>query len=331
MRSLRVWIGFAVSAVFLYVAFRGQDPGEIWNSLQRANYWYLIPGLALYFTGVWVRSLRWAFLLRSVDRFSGRQLFPIVVIGYMANNVLPLRAGEFVRAYVLSNRTGLRKSTALATIAVERIFDGLTMLAFILIASISIGLTSEIRHLVLIASLIFSILLGGLIFVSADRARNWLLHQCLPRLPGKVGASSSRMADSFLSGLGILRRREDLMLVALTSVAAWVLEASMYAVLSEGFQLGIGPAAILLTTAAANLGTLIPSSPGYVGPFEAGVLIALVGAIGLQRELALSYAIAVHAALYFPVTFWGLYYWWRENLSWRKVQARLSTEDVGAD
>jgi uncharacterized membrane protein YbhN (UPF0104 family) len=93
--------------------------------------------------------------------------------------------------------------------------------------------------------------------------------------------------------------------------------------------LGLSPADILLVTAIANLATLIPSSPGYVGPFEAGVLLALVGAIGLERELALSYAVVVHAALYFPITIWGLFYWWRESLSWRDVQRRLSTEEAG--
>ena len=100
----------------------------------------------------------------------------------------------------------------------------------------------------------------------------------------------------------------------------------MYLVIALGFGLGVGIAAILLVTAVANLATLIPSSPGYIGPFEAGVLLALVGAVGMQRELALSYAIVVHAALYVPITLLGLLYWWRESLSWREIRRMAEDE-----
>lgn len=327
MRSPRVWLGIAISLIFLYFAFRGQDFGEIWESLRRANYWYVVPGLLLYFMGVWVRSVRWSLLLRPMCDASGKDLFPVVTIGYTANNVLPLRAGEFVRAYVLSNRLGVRKSSGLATIAIERLFDGLTMLGFILIASLSIGLTAQLRHVILVAVLLFAGLLTGLLLVTTRHMSEWLTVVLIPRIPGRPGVSVGRMANSFLTGLGTLRRRQDLVLVILTSITAWLLEASMYALVSEGFGLGLSPAAVLLVTAVANLATLIPSSPGYVGPFEAGVLLALVGAVGIQRELALSYAIAVHAALYFPITILGLFYWWRESLSWRQIRS-LSTDEA---
>ena len=137
------------------------------------------------------------------------------------------------------------------------------------------------------------------------------------------------MAHAFLDGLGILRSREDLILVCLTSVAAWVLEASVYALISVSFGLGLSPAAILLVTAVANLATLVPSSPGYVGAFEAGVVLALAGAVGIQHDLALSYAIAVHAVLYIPVTLLGLYFWGRESLSWNAARTQMAPDEAG--
>ena len=87
MSKLRVVIGLAGSLLFLYLAFRGQDLGAIGSALRRANYWYVVPAVAVYFAGIWVRSLRWSFLLRPVERFSGRRLFRVVVIGITANNV----------------------------------------------------------------------------------------------------------------------------------------------------------------------------------------------------------------------------------------------------
>jgi glycosyltransferase 2 family protein len=137
LKSWRAWLGIGISLVFLFIAFRGQDLGEVRDALGEVNYWYLLPALALYFLGVWIRALRWSALLRPVIVVRPRETFPIVIVGYMANNVLPLRTGELVRAYVLGRRFGVRKTTSLATIAIERLFDGLTMLAFMLSATAS--------------------------------------------------------------------------------------------------------------------------------------------------------------------------------------------------
>ena len=326
MRSPRFWIGLLISAVFLYLAFRGQDFDEIWRALRQANYWYVIPAVALYFVGVYLRAFRWAWVLRGVNRLSTRFLFSVVVIGYMANNVLPLRAGELVRSYVLSTRTGMRKTSILATIAVERLFDGLTMLVFILVASIFIGLTDQLEAVTLIAAGLFGALIVMLLILTTSTAREVLIRRGLPILPVVVRERAERMLESVFAGLSVLRRKNDLVAVAGLSFVAWLFEASMYLLIAIGFGLEIGVAAILLVTAVANLATLIPSSPGYVGPFEAGVLLPLVGAIGIQREIALSYAIVVHAALYLPITLWGLGYWWRESLSWRDIQ-RLSADE----
>lgn len=326
MRSPRFWIGLLVSGIFLYLAFRGQDLGEIQNALRQANYWYVIPAVGLYFVGVYLRAFRWAWVLRGLVPLGTPKLFSVVVIGYMANNVLPLRAGELVRSYVLSTRTGLPKTSILATIAVERLFDGLTMLLFILVASIFIGLTDQLEAVTLLAGGIFGVLILILLFLTTTSARTLLISVILPRLPDIIRGRAERMIESIFTGLSVLRRRNDLVIISTVSVIAWLFEASMYLVIAIGFGLEVGIAAILLVTAVANLATLIPSSPGYVGPFEAGVLLALVGAIGIQREVALSFAIVVHAALYLPITIWGLIYWWRESLSWRDIH-RLTTDE----
>jgi hypothetical protein len=317
MRSWRVWLGFLVSLIFLVLALRGQDFNQIWAALRAANYVWLVPALGAYFLGVAVRAVRWDYLLRSIVRVSSIQLFPIVVIGYMANNVLPLRAGELVRSYALSSRYKVRKTAAIATIAIERLFDGLTMLLFIILASLSVALTSDLRNVVYLASALFVILtVGLLILVFAptfrDRAMTWFVN----RLPPGIGRRVQRMAGSFIDGLGILRRKGELFSVLLTSILAWLCEASMYLLIAEGFNLDLSLPEVLLVTAVANLATIIPSSPGYIGPFEAGVLLVLSGALGYSREVALSYAIVVHAALYFPVTALGFVFWWRESLSW---------------
>ena len=106
---MRLWSSVLISAFFLWLALRGQDLTQTARSLADAHYGYVLPALALYFTGVWVRALRWRVLLSPMGRFPVSSLFPVVVIGYMANDVLPARMGEVVRVYVFRSASGSRK------------------------------------------------------------------------------------------------------------------------------------------------------------------------------------------------------------------------------
>jgi len=327
VRSWRAWLGIAISAVFLYFAFRGQDFGEIRDSLRRVNLWWLVPALVMYFIGVWIRAVRWTVLLRPLSHdVSSRSLFPTVVVGYMANNVLPLRTGELVRSYLVGKQYRVRKTSVLATIAVERIFDGFTMLGFMLVATAFVSFTSELQHLALIAFGVFTVLLIGLFLLTLGGSLlDRLLQLILGPVPTRVADTVERLTESFLGGLGVLKRRRDLAKVAGYSLLAWLCEASMYFLIARGFgppveeAMGIG--ATLMTTGVANMATLIPSSPGYIGQFEFGVRLVLNGALGVPQAPALAYAILVHAALYFPITIWGIVEWFRQQLSYAQIQA----------
>jgi uncharacterized protein (TIRG00374 family) len=332
MKSWRIWVGLLISLGFLYFAFRGQDFGKIRDSLKAVNYWYLIPAIALYFLGVYVRAFRWSVLLRPVKQMRTRDVFPVTVVGFMANNILPLRTGEVVRAYVMDRRHSISKTASLATIAVERLFDGLTMLAFMLVAAVFVSFTNELRHLAIVAFVVFAcILIGLFVLTFGGSFRDRLMQIALGPLPTPLADRVEAMAESFLTGLGVLRRKGDLGLVAGASALAWLLEASMYLTVARGFgdplaeKMGI--AASLLTTGVANLATLIPSSPGYVGPFEAGVVLVVNGALGIDKSLALSYAVVVHAALYFPITIWGMIEWSRMHISLRAMRDFESEDD----
>jgi uncharacterized protein (TIRG00374 family) len=335
-KSWRIWLGVVITLVFLGIAFRGQDFNAIRQALRDFNYIYLIPALALLFTGIWFRAVRWRILLKPVVEISSRDVFPIVIIGFMANNILPLRAGELARTYALSSKTGAKKSATLATIAIERLFDGITMLSFILISATVISLTSNLRHLAIIAFIIFTC--GILFLVLLTLSGNWrdrILQIVLGPLPEVMADRIEHMAESFLVGLGVLRRRRDLALVAAYSVIAWSFEASTYWMIAKGFgdplAAALTPAAALLTTGVANLATLIPSSPGYVGPFETGVKWVVEGALGVSGSLALSYAILVHATLFFPVTVLGLFVLWRERISLgqlREAEEQMEVSEV---
>src|SRR5215212_3479150 len=147
LRDKKFWLGLVVSVFFLILA------------------------LVLYFAGVAVRTVRWQILLRPIlPKTSLRKLYEVVVIGYMANDVLPARLGEVVRAFVLNRRTGVTKSAILGTIVVERIFDGITMVGFIAVSALFITLNATLDDLLKLGSILFLIVLAGFIYLALSPA-----------------------------------------------------------------------------------------------------------------------------------------------------------------
>src|SRR5262249_39294369 len=124
LRSWKLWLGIVVSVIFLALALRGLDLNEFWAIVRHANYWWLLPGIVIYFGALGARPWRWHYMLRHIRRVPLIRLFPVVVIGYMGNNVYPARAGELLRSYMLKRKEGVPISASLATVVLERLFDG---------------------------------------------------------------------------------------------------------------------------------------------------------------------------------------------------------------
>lgn len=318
-RTLQVVIGAIASAVCIAIAIGGLDLAAVWRALSSASYPWLVPALALYGAGVWVRAVRWAHLLAPLRSLAPARLFPVVVIGFMANNVLPLRLGELARCYFINRREGIPQSAALGTILVERVMDGLTLLLLMSVALPFLGLTAELAAVLVVGGVLFGATVTALTVVALRPALARLVVVfVVSALPRGLAARIEALAMSLLTGLAALGGARRTGQVLALSVAAWLLEAAMYLTLMYAFEMSRSAPLALLTTAVANIGALIPSSPGYVGVFEAAALLALVP-FGVPRETALAYVLVVHAALVLPVTLWGFYYTWREGVSLRRV------------
>src|SRR5260221_2076022 len=154
-RWLILGVGIMISVVFLVFGLQGLNLADVWSQVSHANFWWLVPGVAVYFLAVWGRTWRWHYLLRPLKAVPLSKLFPIVVIGYMGNNVYPFRAGEVIRAYVLKRNEDVKITASLATIIVERIFDGLVMLIFVFAALPFASLDSQWQGPIIGATAIF--------------------------------------------------------------------------------------------------------------------------------------------------------------------------------
>jgi len=319
LKQKRFWLGVVISLVLLAYLFHQTDLFSIGAVLGRANYFYLIPALALYFIGVGARAVRWHFLLRAIKPVPTRELFPVVVIGYMANDILPFRLGEVVRAFVLGQSQQLSKASILITIVVERLFDGLTMVGFIAAASFVLPLDPTLKTTLAVGATLFLGVMIVLILVASLRARlDRAILFSLSRLPAAWGARIAKLIDSFFHGLSVLRNPFDALAALICSVVAWLLEAGMYLVLAIGFGIVKPYAVFVLATALANLVTIVPSTPGYVGVFDAPVKYVLT-LFQVEPNLATSYTLLLHVALIVPVTLLGFFYAWRAGFTFAQL------------
>jgi uncharacterized protein (TIRG00374 family) len=321
------WVGLIISAVFLYLTLRGLQVAQMWEVIKSANYWWLIPSILVYFVAVWARAWRWHYLLRPIKKISTVTMFPIVCIGYMGNNIYPARAGELLRAYVLKKREGVQISASLATIIVERIFDGVVMLGFVFInlpelakLTSASGFVGSIQALAIWGAAIFGVVL--VIFLLAamfpkvtERVTLWLVNHVLPR---KWQEKACGIALRFLSGLESLRSPKEALMVFLTSIVIWLFETGKYWLVMHAFPFHVSFFALMLMNGIVNLATTLPSAPGYIGTFDAPG-IALLRAYNIPQDIATGYTLVLHAALWFPITILGAIFFTREGLQWGKA------------
>lgn len=318
MKRWQLWLGLAISAFFVWLALRGLELSEVWQNVRQANYWWLVPGVGAYFVGVWVRTWRWDYMLRPLKRIPVAELFPVVVIGYMGNNVYPFRAGELLRSYVLRRREDVPMSASLATVIVERVFDGLVMLLFVFIALPFAPIPSDsLRTLVTVASLGF---LGAMLLFfalaaapeKALRLTNWATNRFLPE---RFRQPALDFMERFLQGLEALRSFRNVLMIFFTSVIIWLLETVKYWFVMHAFPFQVSFFALLLMNGVVNLATTLPSAPGYVGTFDTPGIAILV-LYGVASGLAGAYTLVLHAALWLPITLLGAFYMLREGLGW---------------
>ena len=316
-RGFIIAIGLIVSLGLLWYALRDLHLGEVWAALQGANYWWLIPGVAVYFVSVWFRAWRWGFLLRGCKRVSANRLFPVVVIGYMGNDILPFRLGEVLRAYVLWRKEAINVGTTFTTAVLERLFDGLTMVLFVLFGLLFVPLSSFLSRLVTVASLVFFGALVVFLFLAAQPGLlRRVAHVLIGRLvPARFRPPLEGLVEGIVLGLESLRSGRDVLILFGVTLWVWILETAKYWLVSFAFpDLHLPYVAILLMGGAVNLLTALPSLPGYIGTFEVGIKI--LEGIGAPSSAAGSYILALHAILLVPVTLLGLVFMAREGVQW---------------
>jgi uncharacterized protein (TIRG00374 family) len=248
----------------------------------------------------------------------------------MGNNVYPFRAGELLRAYILRRQEGVSMSASIATILVERIFDGLVMLLFVFVAlPIVPGLPDWLRQIVILASLAFFGALAVFLVMAARPKTSRAIYRwaILRFLPLPLQSKALGLADRFMEGLSSLTSLRDILMVFFTSIIIWLLETVKYWFVMFAFNFTVSFFALMLMNGVVNLATTLPSAPGYIGTFD-GPGIEVLKVFGVDPTVAAAYTLVLHAALWLPITALGLYYMVVESLTWRDFGRAVTSSQL---
>jgi uncharacterized protein (TIRG00374 family) len=332
MKKHSMLIGLLISAFFLALAFRRVDLHELGEHLRRANYWYLIPASVLTLVALWVRALRWGLLLYPLKRIGAGALFSATAIGFMCNNVLPMRLGELVRAYVIGRSSSVSPSGAFATIVVERLFDLFTMIAFFGV----ILIFAPIYHRPFKMGVLFALAAGllALVVLIVFHVRPAPFERLAGKLlPGAIRDRVLGFLRSFGAGLEIFRDVRRLIGVGVLTLLMWLLIAAVIQICFASARLedagrALPASASLVVLVVIAIGVMVPSGPGFVGTLQAAAVLGLLLVGYTDKDGALSFSILYHATQWFPVTLVGLIFLVRENLSLAQVRQISSEKDL---
>lgn len=317
-----IGIGLLISAIFLFLAFRNLRPEAFLASIATLDVGILLVSVALFFVSTVLISWRWQFFLRPFALISLADLTRLVSIGYMGNNVYPFRAGEALRIYLLKRNHAIPISKATVTVIVERVFDGIVMLSFILLSLWFLHdvQAPEIRAVVSVSTPIFFV--ASALFFGFAFAHQWarrMADKVLARLPAAISQRLGKLINELLDGLATLRSPLDLAGAIAGTYASWGVGAVVYWLVMQGFGISASFWVAVLAVGVVNLAGLVPASPGQIGVYEFFVSLVMVASTGISQDKALAYAIVVHLVIWLPVTLLGFVWLARQGLGWSAI------------
>jgi len=316
--------GLVVTAAALVYAFWGVDIGHLADLLAGGSYLLLLPYWLFLFAFFWFTALRWALLLRPIGHYSSRQVASAMMIGFGANNVLPARVGEVIRAVVFARRYRRTHSGVLTTLALERVLDVVAILAFYLAASALIDpFPARIRAGSNLVALFLVIVGVGLtLFLRYPGAFERLWRLMTGRLSTRLMHWGEHLLHNVYAGLSSLKSPHLVVLVVAYSLLKWFASGAMawLALRAYGIDVSLGVGFIVVAVSA--LAVTLPNAPGFFGAMQAAFVFALTP-FGVSQESALAASVFFLLAQWVPVTLVGGLYFFTTAPSLREVQREV--------
>jgi hypothetical protein len=336
MRSrIRTVLIVAITLALLAFFFRDVNFPEVWAETRRANPWLLLAAVVV--TGVTyaLRAWRWQSLLAPIGPTRFGTAFRATVIGFAMSFLLPARAGELIRPYLLAKKEGLRPAAAFATIILERLLDLATVLllfgffVFTVPAGVLTGDASQLTHVKFWGGVAAAAAVGSLGVLFALAGHPERLGQAAGRvervLPARAARIVAHLVETFAQGLVVMRRPAQLGVALLQSFPLWLSLAAGIWLTSQAFSITFPYSGSFLVMALLVVGVAVPT-PGQVGGFHVAYQVAVQTFFGAPDDRAIGAAIVLHALSFLPVTLVGAVFMAREGLTFQSAQKLASSE-----
>jgi len=309
----KLWLGLLISTVAIFLALQNVDIITLWEIISGCSLYYLLAAVLIHFFQLVVRAWRWKILLGPIREtaFSNRMLS--VVIGFAANCLLPARLGEFIRADQLGQREKISRSSAFATIVVERLADGFTLLLILLIGLICVKFPEDMSQvsagLKSAGVVLFISYVMIIVFFIGFRLKHDLYMRVLSKvlffLPGRIRSGALDIVQKFGHGLAPVKSFYGWGTLVFYSLLLWSLSLFQIKFIEYSLGLSLPFITAFIILSMASFGVMIPSAPGYIGAFHLAVLYGFMF-FGVSREEGLSAAILYHASFFFPTILIGI-------------------------
>lgn len=333
-RDKKLWIGLGISLFFLFLLFRKIDFHKLLAAFREMDYRYLLPAVLFTFVSYFFRAVRWRYLILPLKKTRIGNLFSATIIGYMANNLLPARLGEFIRAYVLGEKEDIGKSAVFATLVVDRLFDGFTVLLILLFTFFTVklpaGMEKMQNSLAVGGYVTLTLYIFVVIFLVVLKQRTQFTIKLITRLlkpfPSRIEEKVIPLLGSFIGGLRLSSRPKELFALVFSSLLIWAFAIWPVDLLLRSFGIILPITASMFIMVFLVFAVLVPAAPGYVGTYHAACVYGLM-AFNIQKEKALSVALMIHGVNFFPVIILGLYFLWRDKVTLAEMRKRTAREE----
>jgi uncharacterized protein (TIRG00374 family) len=304
----------ALGLLLLGLFLRSQDPSALAAALAGVSPGWIVPAIAVYMGGIWLRAARWRLLMAPFADVSTARLFKVILTGLAVNNILPLRLGELVRTFLLKQSHGVPIASSLATVLIERVLDLLALCGLMTLVLLLVPLDGVVLALAGTAAVITA---GGLVGLAIITV---VPRHLVDRLFGLGIALADRihhrlgsLARSIVDGVRVLENRRALLAIVPLSLLCWLAELGLYVCLMFALGFNADVLGLVAGMVIANFVTVLPSAPGYVGTFDLPLQIVLTEVFDVPLAQATSYTLVLHAALVVPVVLLGLFFLWQDR------------------
>jgi len=318
--------------IFLYFVLKGINWNLLLDSIKNVSIPVYLSSLFFTFLAFWFRAVRWKILLRPVGDYSIKDLFGSLMIGFMANNIFPARAGEIIRAYSSGKTLKISTVTSFATIILERIFDGIVIVGFLLISIFLFPFPEIIKKTGYLIGFGYLILLIILFFFQKSPEKTGkIIKKTLFFLPHSLKEKIDSVIQSFIEGFHILKDFKQTIVIILYSFLVWIASAMIiYVVLySNGmvtkYDLPLFSSMVVLTITA--IGAMVPAAPGYIGTSQYFTIIALA-VFSMTKTESLAFSILHFISQYIPINLLGLYYVYSQHISLKTPMEEENNESL---